>query len=181
MRQRAEGLRTLFEAKVRAELALADAAAPGSDTVRWSGEVLASVAAVKGRPGPAEASGGAALSGADGDALIRALEALGWAPPVAFATLSRPADGIDESALTERLRLQIEAVDPRVVIALDEVAAADLSTAFGIRSLDVGEAVMASGRRFVAVGGLEAALGDERTKRMVWRQLKNAAPDGPVY
>lgn len=178
---RAQELRTLFEAKVRAELMAADGRVPGADTVPWGGDPLSSIVAVKGRPGPAEASGGAALSGPDGDALAKALEALGWQPAQAFATLSRPAGDMDDAASSERLRLQIEAVDPRVVVALDDVAAEDVARAFSLGGLVPGRPVTVSGRRFVAVGGFEAALTDERAKRAAWQHLKAAGPDAPVY
>ncbi len=179
--EKADELRKLFVAKITAELAEADRLVPGADTVRWGGDPLASVVAVKGRPGPAEASGGAVLSGADGGALRRALEALGWVPPRAFATLARPVDRSGGDEELRRLRLQIEAVDPRVVIALDGVAAQDLARAFGLGALPPGAVAVAGGRRFVALDDFEAALSSERAKRRAWLHLKSAAPDGPVY
>ncbi|MDZ4168706.1 MAG: uracil-DNA glycosylase family protein [Coriobacteriia bacterium] len=179
--ERSVRLRASYEAKARAELAAADALAPGADTVRWSGDPLASVVVVKGSPGPAEACGGPALSGADGEALHKALEALGWDPPLAFMTLSSPISGLDDGARAARLRLQVEAIDPRVVIALDAVAADDLARAFEIPSLKAGSPVVSDGRRIVVLSGFEASLGDERLKRTVWRELKAAAPDGPVF
>ncbi|HSK46770.1 MAG TPA: hypothetical protein VLA05_02060, partial [Coriobacteriia bacterium] len=54
-------LRALHEARAVAELAAADASAPGSDVVAWRGNLVPSVAVVKGLPGPAEAAGGPAL------------------------------------------------------------------------------------------------------------------------
>jgi len=177
----AEELRALYEAKVRAELAAADALAPGSDAVPWRGALLSRVALVKGLAGPAEVAGGAALSGPDGDAASKALEALGYDVGDAFFTLSRPEPGIGLPQRAERLRAQIEAVDPAVVLALDSEAAEDLAVAFGAPPLAFGRESLVLGRRFVAVDGLEASLGDDPRKRRVWSQLKAAAEEGPVY
>lgn len=177
----ASQIRELFEKRALAELASADALAPGSDCVAWSGALLAQIALVKGPAGPAESSGGAALSGADGDAADKALEALGWDPAAAFRTLSRPEPGISPEARLARLRLQIEAVDPALVLALDAEAAKDVAGAFEIALPKFGSAVHAAGRRIVAVDGLERSLTDPSRKKRVWRQLQAAKPDGPVY
>jgi hypothetical protein len=176
-----EQVRGVYEARARAELAAADALAPGSDAVAWSGALLAEVAAVKGLAGPAEASGGAALSGADGEAARKALVALGWADDAIFATLSRPEPGISAERRSDRLRLQIEAVDPKLVLALDAEAAADIAEAFGIALPGFGEEARVLGRRIVAIDGLEASLGDAARKMRVWSQLQAAKAEGPVY
>ena len=173
--------RALHEARVRAELAAADALAPGSDAVAVHGALLAEVAVVKGLAGPAEAAGGPALSGADGAALVKALEALGYPSAGLFFTLSRPEPGIDSARRAERLRLQLEAVDPALVVALDTEAAADLAEAFGAAPLVPGELVRVLGRRMVALEGFEASLGDAKRKRRAWEQLKGARFEGPVY
>ena len=178
----ADKLRALHEARVRAELAAADAAAPGSDRVAPRGALLAELAAVKGLPGPAEASGGAAISGADGTALQKALEALGYAAETVFFTLSRPEPGMDRERASDRLRLQLEAVDPKVVVALDAEAAADVAEAFGCEEpVPGGAALRVLGRRLIAVSGFEAALADPDAKQRVWAELKGAKPEGPVY
>ena len=177
-----ERVRALYEARALAEIAAADALAPGSDVIAWSGELLADVALVKGFAGPAEAAGGRALSGNDGEAAAKALEALGWPPSCWFATLSRPEPTIPPEARAQRLRLQVEAVDPAVVIALDAKAAEDVAAAFALdEGLGFGQARRAAGRTLVAVDGLEESLGDPNRKRRVWSQLKAAAPPGPVY
>jgi len=176
-----EQVRALFESRARAELAAADALAPGSDAVAWSGALFAEVVAVKGLAGPAEASGGAALSGADGEAAHKALAALGWADDAVFCTLSRPEPGLSAERRTDRLRLQIEAVDPTLVLALDAEAAADVAEAFGIAQPAFGDEARVLGRRIVAIDGLEASLGDPARKKRVWRQLQAAKAEGPVY
>lgn len=171
-----------FEAKARAELAAADALAPGSDVVAWSGTLLPHVALVKGAPGPAEASGGAALSGPDGEAAAKALVALGWPEDSWFATLSRPDLDLEPERLVARLKLVLEAVDPIVIVALDPVAAGDVASALGCDGLaPAGAPVIVAGRRVIAVEGFEASLADESRKRVIWAQLKQAAPPGPVY
>ena len=174
-------VKRVFETRAKAELAAADALAPGSDAVAWRGALLADVAVVKGAPGPAEASGMPALSGADGDAAVKALEKLGYAADALFFTLSRPEPGLSPEQRAERLRSQIEAVDPQLVIALDSRAAEDVAVAFGIAAPRFGEIVEVLGRRVLAVDGLEASLGDEAHKRRVWKQLQAGRPTGPVY
>lgn len=178
---RAAELQRLHEARARAELVAADLQAPGSDRVRPRGALLAEVTVVKGLPGPAEATGGRAMSGADGEAAVKALEALGHDPAGIFFTLSRPEPGLDASARALRLRAQIEAVDAPVVVAVDEEAAEDLAAAFELDRLPFGREVRACGRRLVAADGLEASLGDEGRKQTVWRQLKAARPEPPIY
>lgn len=178
---RVERIRSEHEGRARAELERAETLAPGSDVVRWSGAVIAEVALVKGCAGPAEAAGGAALSGADGEAADKALAALGWPVDAVFRTLSRPELTVSPDARAARLRTQLEAVGPLVVVALDRVAAEDVALAFGIEALAPSSPVVAGGRRLVAVDDFEASLVDERRKRRVWKQVQAARPDGPVF
>ena len=162
----------MYREKALAELAEADRVAPGSDAVRSDGDPFAEVFLVKGEPGPAEASGGAALSGPDGAAARKALSALGFDPDSVFATVARPEAGIDAGLLRDRLVMQVEAVDPWVVLALDAAAAAEVAAAFSLGALAFGTSLSANGRTFVAVDGLEASLNDERAKRRVWSQMQ---------
>lgn len=162
----------IYREKALAELAEADRIAPGSDAVRSEGDPFAEVFLVKGEPGPAEVSGGAALSGPDGTAVRKALSALGFDPDSVFATVARPESGIDRDLLRDRLVMQVEAVDPWVVLALDAEAAAEVAAAFNLGSLSFGKPVHASGRMFVAVDGMEASLADVRAKRRVWNQMQ---------
>lgn len=178
---RAERIAAEHEARALAELAHAEEQAPGSDVVGWSGAAIAEVALVKGFAGPAESAGGKAMSGADGPAAGKALEALGWPADAVFATLSRPEPSIDPASRARRLRAQIEAVDPLAVIALDAEAAGDVAAAFGVDALGFGVRVRAGGRWLVAVDGFEASLADDTRKRRVWKQLQAARPEGPVY
>lgn len=177
----AEHLRALHEARARAELALADTLAPGADAVAWRGALLAQVAVVKGLPGPAEAAGGAALSGPDGVAVESSLAKLGYPPDSAFFTLSRSEPGIGPERRAARLLAQLEAVDPLTILALDGEAAADVALAYHIEVPAFGVAVRVLGRRFVACDGLEESLGKPGRKPIVWAQIKAAAPEGPVY
>jgi len=174
-------LRELYDSRARAELDGADLLCPGSDAVASRGALVATIAVVKGLPGPAEASGGAALSGPDGDAVLRALEALGWTDHDVFYALSRPEPGSDPACCASRIRRVIEATDPRVVVALDRVAAQDLEVAFDISLPVSGVPVVSRGRSIVALDDFEAALGDEMLKRQAWEQLKAARPAGPAY
>ncbi len=171
----------MFEARARAELAAADALCPGADTVKYRGALLADVALVKGLPGPAEAAGGEALSGADGEAAAKALEALGWDRAHIFFTLSRPVAALEPARCARRLRAQLEAVDPRVVVALDSEAAEDVAHAFGCDPPRPGRPSEALGRRLVAVNAFEASLGKDTLKRAAWNEIKLAVPPGPVF
>lgn len=174
-------IRALHEARAQSELSAADALAPGSDSVTWRGSLIPEVVLLKGMPGPAEVSGGAAVSGADGAAAAKALERLGHDPDRAFFALTRPEATTSEEARVARVRAIVEAVDAPLVIALDREAAEDVGAAFGLATVAFGRQVQASGRRIVAVEGLEASLADEKLKPRVWRQFKAAAPAGPVF
>jgi hypothetical protein len=176
-----EQVRAWFEARAQTELSAADSLAPGSDVVASRGALLAQVLVVKGLAGPAEASGGAALSGADGVAVVKALEALGWSAGDIFFALSRPEPGISAERRADRLRLLLEAVDPKLVVALDSEACMDVAAAIGIARVPLGECVRALGRRVVAVDGFEASLADPARKKRVWSQLQAAKIEGPVY
>ncbi|NTU71793.1 MAG: hypothetical protein HGB10_08250 [Coriobacteriia bacterium] len=178
----ADKLRALHEARVKAELAAADSLAPGSDRVATTGASFAQIALVKGLPGPAEATGGGAMTGADGVALTKAVTALGFAEAEVFFTVSRPEQGMDAERASDRLRLQLESVDPKVIVALDEQAAADIAEAFGCQAPAAGSPpVRVLGRRIFAVSGFEAALSDPVAKQRVWAELKAVKPEGSVY
>lgn len=173
-------LHALFDAKVAAELDRADAEVPGSGLIASRGERFATVMLVKGDPGPAEVSGGAALSGPDGDAACKALEALGFDGSEVFATVARPEKDVDPTLLARRLRLQIEAVDPYAVVALDRVAGEVLANATGTGPASPGRPTYWMSRVLLTLDGLESSLADEKAKRRVWNQLKVLAPRRPT-
>jgi hypothetical protein len=112
---------------------------------------------------------------------VSSLAKLGHDPDSAFFTLSRPEPGIAPERRADRLRAQIETVDPELIIAVDAEAAADIAEAFGIAPLPFGTVVPVLGRRIVACDGLEASLTDPARKKRVWSQLRVAAVLGPVY
>ncbi len=171
--------RDLSEARAVAELAAADLLCPGSDTVTSRGDVLGEVFLLKGLPGPAEAGGGAAMSGADGTAADKALDALGFPPNSVFRALSRPVRVADADCYARRVRSMVEAVDPRVVVALDAEAIEDLAAAFALLRFATEGSAYVAGRRFVAVAGFEASLGDPERKRIAWGQFRRASAPGP--
>lgn len=172
----AERLDALFRAKALAEIAVAEALAGDEGAVRGQGDELADVLLAKGEPGPDDLDAGRALAGADGEAAGKALDALGIAP-ARFAFCTRSTD-LPESARLERTRLMVEAVDPRIIIALDPLAAGDVLNAYGCKPVPAGTLTRVQGRAFVALEGLEASLSDEALKRRVWRQLKALGPLG---
>lgn len=98
-----------------------------------SGNVLAAVIAVKGRPGIAEQAGEPVFNGMDGLALDKAFGSLGWGfgsqdTRVWFGLLLAPPG---QAALkAQQLRLICEIVDPLVIAALDETARTSLIEAF---------------------------------------------------
>ncbi|MBN2247951.1 MAG: hypothetical protein JW733_04565 [Coriobacteriia bacterium] len=167
---RSARLDRMFREKARSEIAAAEQVGEGAPSVLTHGDELAQVLLVKGEPGPADLDRGYALAGPDGEAADKALDALGL-PAERFALCTRiPGVGADERAT--RIRMLVEAVDPRFVLALDPLAAADLAEAVGIDPLAPGVPRTWRGRTVVSVEGLEASLADEDLKRRVWGQLK---------
>ena len=179
----ADKLRALHVARVKAELAAADALAPGQrPRPAARGAAWLEIAVVKGLPGPAEASGGTAMSGADGTALLKALEALGYAcrHGVLHALASRAGHGPRTRAPTgcassssRSTRTSSSRSTPR------RPPTSPRRSAASFRRPGVAQRVL--GRRIVAVSGFEAALGDPKAKQRVWAELKAAKPEGPVY
>lgn len=159
-------------AKVRAELALADDGLPEAAVGMWAGDLFPAVALVKGEPGAAERAGGAVLGGADGEAVVKALTALGMDGAGIWRTLSRPAPEVLPERAAARLSLQLAAVDPTIVIALDATAAFDAAAALEVVVPPFGVPVAARGVVLLAVDGFEASLADEGRKREIWRQLR---------
>lgn len=174
-------VRALHEARVRREIESANALAPGSDTVPQRGSLMPAVVVLKGLPGPAEASGGAALSGVDGEAIAKALERLGYDPDKAFYAMTRPQPGPADEARIRRVRMLVEALDADLVVAVDAAAAEDLSRAHELDTIPFGNERRACGRRLVAIDGLESSLADDKLKARIWSQLQAALPRGPVY
>ncbi|MBA4370183.1 MAG: hypothetical protein C0418_01210 [Coriobacteriaceae bacterium] len=173
----ADELRALFEAKARAELERADALLAGSDSVRWSGDPQGRVFVVKGAPDPEDTAAGSAFAGPDGGAVRKALAALGLPDDAIFYAVARPERGAPDEAVRARLALQIEAVDPAIVLAADPAAATDLAGAVHAHALDPGRLVVSAGRRLLALDGLRASLSDESLKRRVWSQMKALATE----
>lgn len=167
---------TLFKEKALAEFALAERHVTDAPAAAWTGDPMAAVALVKGVPGPAEVSGGDVLSGPDGEAVAKALAALGYSGTV-FATLSRSDGAHASEGAPVRLREQIEAVEPDLVIALDGAAAEDLSIAFGCPLLEPGHPLRVPGRTLLALSGMEASLGDEQRKAAVWAEFRSLLRD----
>ncbi|MHB9003179.1 MAG: hypothetical protein ACYC6C_03840 [Coriobacteriia bacterium] len=178
--ERVARLAALYDARVVVELADASSLLPGSDRVPLGGDTGAGVLLVKGLPGPAEETGDPVLSGPDGEAARLALEALGVGGTFC-AVLSRPGAAGEEGAVARRLRHIVEAIDPWCVVALDGVAALDVSQAFDVPTPTFGVLVRIGGRSVVAVDGLEASLVDPARKKRVWSQLKAVSPRAPLW
>lgn len=169
-------LDAVYRAKARAEIGRADARAEPEGRVRGQGDVLAEVLLVKGAPGADDRRTGRALSGGDGTAVGKALDALGLPKArYAFCTAARGS----RAAVLERTRLLTEAVDPRYVVLLDAVAARDFSEALDSALPEPGVAGTIHGRTVVATEDFEAALGDAAAKRRVWHQLQALAAGRP--
>jgi hypothetical protein len=151
-----------------------------------SGDILAELLLIKGVAGRAERRGEAPFFGEDGEALEKALRALGWPEDCWCGILLAPPSL--QSLRPEGLRLLCETVDPRVIVALDEVARCALIEAFApvepklSATLAPGGQTLVLGRRLISVDGFEEALiagaeGDASAKQRVWAQLKQATPD----
>jgi uracil-DNA glycosylase len=165
-----------------------------------AGDVLASLLAIKGRPGAAERAGGAPFSGADGLALDKAFGSLGWgfgsqdtrrwagllltvagspAPPA--ATLPT-AESCAATLPAATLRLICELIDPLAIVALDEEARTALIDAFSsteegfLAEFTPGTETRVLGRQLISVTGFEDALASEDAKQKVWAQLKRCRP-----
>lgn len=164
----------LYRAKARAELAAADGGLGSTAAVASIGSEIAAVLLVKGEPSSADLAAGRVLEGADGAAAAKALEALGVGSGDWYALCSRAADA-PAPALVRRLELAVEAVDPKLVVALDAIAARDLADAFGLADLPPGRPVTARGRTLGAVAGFGASLDEPARKALVWRQLRAVA------
>lgn len=137
-----------------------------------SGSAPADVLVLKGDADPLDIEKGSALAGEDGEALCKALDALGWGGPP-YALCLRDAD---PALSAESLALVVEAVDPDLVIALDGHAASDIAAALGV-TLIAGEPAHVRGRLVLAIDDFVASLGDEVKKRRVWSQLKSVRRD----
>lgn len=162
-------LDALYRAKAKAEIASAESACGGTAGVRGQGDVLAEVLLVKGEPGPADRARKRALSGDDGVAIGKALDAL--CLPKARYALCTACEGPREARLA-RLRLLAEAIDPAIVVLLDPVAARDFTDAYGAPPLRPGTLATICGRTVAATDDFEASLADEHAKRTVWSQLQ---------
>ena len=103
--------------------------------------------------------------------------------------IPRPAPG--EPLPAELFREALEALDPEVVVLLDEAAADAMRGAyaealavieqFEVAMLQPGLVAHVLGRRVLALGGFEAALGDAASKQRVWAYLKQLPPLGAPY
>jgi hypothetical protein len=138
------------------------------------GNRLASIIAIKGYKGQAEAAGQAPFFGPDGMALESAFAALGWGDNSWCGVLLEP---VGQPALTAaQLRLLIEIIDPQAIVALDKIAIDLVQECFepDIPSIKlmVGKKIDILGRLFVGLDGFEAALANQELKQKAWIQLK---------
>lgn len=163
----------LYRAKARAEIADAEKHARPTGGVRGQGDVLAEVLLVKGEPGSDDLRTKRALSGDDGAAIGKALDALGL-PKERYAFCTASADARPKRL--ERVRLLTEAIEPAAVVLLDAVAAADFAEAYEAPEPTPGALVTIGGRAVVATEDFEASLGDDAAKRRAWRQLQPLRP-----
>ena len=167
---------SVYGNKMRAELE--DLAREGVQTV---GNAFSTILVVKGEPGPAELGGGPLLSGADGQALRAALDALGYAPEDWAGVACWDEDGQTlEPAL---LRKAIVTLGPLTIVATDAGAATVLGAAYDLDLLSLGpnRLSMVCGMRVLCLDGFEASLGSMRSKQVMWAALKLIPPLGEPY
>lgn len=168
--------------------------------VRMDGDGFSPIVLVKGELNEEERSGGELLSGADGRALRAALLRLGYAPEdfCALATVAGegepgvvPVRAAGDPLPPELFREALEALDPEAVVLLDAAAVATMREAYADAlvsierleeaMLEPGVVARVLGRRVLALGGFEAALGDPADKQRVWAYLKRLPPLGAPY
>ena len=135
------------------------------------------VMVIKGQCGAAEKTGAKPFSGFDGTALNSAFDKLGWGEDGWYGLLLAPSGAC--ALEKEQLRILIEALDPTVIVTVDEPARQLVAkTVLDYEQLAAwasGTTTDAQGRLLVRVDGFEAALGSETEKQMVWQQLKGAS------
>jgi len=149
------------------------------------GNVLASLIAVKGIPGPAELAGNPPFSGADGLALDKAFGRLGWGfgsqgTRIWLGVMTCLPSGPE--LLSTDLRLICEIVDPLAIVTLDEPARLAVIDAFRPvcktlkTDLSPGSEGRILGRHVLSVSGFEQSLAHENSKQRAWAQLKRCLP-----
>ena len=166
-----------YVGKVRAELD--DLRERG---VLTAGNACSSVLIAKGEPGEAELAGQELLAGADGVALRAALGKLGYALEDWCALACWAADG--RSLGPDLVRRAVVALAPTTLVATNEPAAAVLQQAFAAdapEGLVAGGVSMVAGMRVLRLDGFEAALGQMRSKQLMWARLKLIPPLGEPY
>ena len=174
------------EARAKAEAEVRSLEARG---VRMAGCAFPAILFVKGIPNAAEAAGESPLSGADGEALFKAISALGYAPEDWAAVLTVLADG--SPVFAGLLRETVNALSPLTLVATDDAArrvlceafADDLTTLADLNEalLEPGVIARVAGLRVMSLGGFEAALGDPAAKQLMWARLKRLPPLGEPY
>lgn len=164
----------LWLAKVAAEVERAESLLGSPKRIAASSPSYSAALVVKGRLSRDDEAEGRAFAGKDGEAIRKALAALGVAGEP-YLTVSRPSveAQTDLRPVAQRLCELAQALEVELVVALDSVAAGDVARAFGLSELRPGEPVEAAGFRIVATDDFAAALADDRAKRAVWRQLKS--------
>jgi hypothetical protein len=158
--------------------------------VVMSGNAFSSVLMIKGDLSSDERDGNALMDGKDGQALRKALVALGYAPEdwAALSILFEDGYTTLPSAL---VREAIASLAPATVLILDNQAASVLRDTYGeelahieefeVAMLEPGLIAQVLGMRFLNLGGFAAALQDPQRKQWVWACLKRVPPLGEPY
>ena len=154
-----------------------------------AGNAFLSVLLLKGAPSHEERGGAKLLSGADGEALRAALQALGYAPED-WAGLAI-WDGQGNLLDAELLREAVCALDPSTLVMCDKEAANAVREAYAddlslLESFEEamlldGLVVQLAGMRVLSLGGFADALQDAQSKQLMWRWLKQLPPLGEPY
>lgn len=162
----------------RLEAELEDLRSTGVSLV---GSVPAPVCLVKGAANESELSGVEPFSGMDGEALSKSLNALGY-PENAWTGLMTqyiPGDGSAQNLPAELVRLALEVIDAATIVLCDDQAAESFQAAFGLDDKPApGQLQYVLGRRVLALGGFEEALGSQEAKQVMWFRLKQLTPEG---
>jgi hypothetical protein len=164
--------RSCFEASVATQL--------GVDAQRHlTGSLLPAILFIKGQAAADEGNDGI-LTGADGEALAKALPRLGFRPEESSTCLIVLPDGdrLDDDGLLQI----VEVLDPLVTVVLDGEAATAITDALQLPMPPTPMGPVAHlARLIVAVDGFEDMLSSQDGKRRAWEQLKLAVRPGDPF
>ena len=132
----------------------------------FAGNLFPRVLFIKANLSDEEKQSGDLLCGSDGEALEKALIALGF-PPQSWAALS-----VSEQTPIAEFRILLEALDPHQAVLLDKPAARFISLILDCPAFALDAVRYEGGRAYVALEGFASSLDSAEAKRREWTRLK---------